>query len=175
MGQKQLAYLKKFFNSANIEIKWFEDGAPVIPRALGPALGFRYNLVLQAVSFRLEHISRCYAFLFPLADGSCKFIRFTTFDTIVGTLGYMARICSLLFALLGPFYGICSDYRGRRRNIIFNRDVHNPTKLRRHAKLILPLLKHNYWVKFNWFLEDLPQYTHTLFIDVSTNFGLVPG
>ena len=143
----------------------------MVPTAIGPVLGFRYNQNLQAVSFKDQHINRCQGFLGPIADGRCVFIKFTKFDSLTGTLGYMARICEILFSLLMPFYVICQRWRGKVKNLKLSAHVKDLDRLRRHAKMIMPLIEKNYWVKFSWFLWDLPFANDVLYTDASTSFG----
>ena len=83
----------------------------------------------------------------------------------------MGQICEVVFSLMPPFYRTISKYRGYLRTINLEKHVDDLPQLRRNAQLLIPLISKNYWIKFDWFLKDLPPSNFTLFTDVSSKFG----
>ena len=72
--KNQLASLKEFFTSAGVAVKWIEKDGPIGPKTRQVALGFKHDTVLQASTWKDEHVKRVLTTLVPIATGQCSAI-----------------------------------------------------------------------------------------------------
>ena len=70
----QLKALKCFFDGAGVAVKWVEKEGPIGPRTRKVALGFKHDTILQASTWKDDHIKRVLDVLVPIATGCCSFI-----------------------------------------------------------------------------------------------------
>ena len=169
--REQLPAFKSFMTQAGVGIKYIESDGPIGPKTRKVILGFKSDTVLKASTWREMHVNRVMGVLKPIAKGTCRFVVWQTFEKVVGTLGWMAIILRTLFALMSPYFAIVCEFRGKRKHLIIKRDLRQPAKLKRNAKLMIQCIEKDSWVTWKWLLKDLPYHEVTLYTDASTSFG----